>query len=110
LLKGATDQGNIPNQILYLTQLIYIHEQAKQPAQAIPYQQQLIALYQQQPQTPPPQNPPNPIPKLSLKLGDNYASTGKLDQAKANLAKLQALCGTCEQAQDLEAALKSAGA
>jgi Flp pilus assembly protein TadD len=42
--------------------------------------------------------------------GELFITTGKLDQAKANLAKLQALCGTCEQAQDLEAALKAAGA
>ena len=42
--------------------------------------------------------------------GELFITTGKLDQAKANLAKLQVLCGTCEQAQDLEAALKAAGA
>ncbi len=42
--------------------------------------------------------------------GELFITTGKLDEAKANLAKLQALCGTCEQAQDLEAALKAAGA
>ena len=42
--------------------------------------------------------------------GELFITTGKLDEAKANLGKLQALCGTCEQAQDLEAALKAAGA
>ena len=42
--------------------------------------------------------------------GELFITTGKLDEAKANLAKLQALCGTCEQVQDLEAALKAAGA
>lgn len=42
--------------------------------------------------------------------GELFITTGKLDEAKANLAKLQTLCGTCEQAQDLEAALKAAGA
>ena len=42
--------------------------------------------------------------------GELFITTGKLDQAKANLVKLQALCGTCEQAEDLEAALKAAGA
>jgi len=42
--------------------------------------------------------------------GELFITTGKLDEAKANLAKLKALCGTCEQAQDLEAALKAAGA
>jgi hypothetical protein len=42
--------------------------------------------------------------------GELFITTGKLDQAKANLAKLQGLCGTCEEAQDLEAALKAAGA
>jgi len=42
--------------------------------------------------------------------GELFITTGKLEEAKANLAKLHALCGTCEQAQDLEAALKAAGA
>lgn len=42
--------------------------------------------------------------------GELFITTGKLDQAKANLAKLRALCGRCEQAKDLEAALTAAGA
>jgi tetratricopeptide (TPR) repeat protein len=109
LLKGATDQGAIPSQMLYLTQLIYIHEQAKQPAQAIPYQQQLIALYQQQPQTPPPQNPPNPIPKLSLKLGDNYARTGKLDQAEATYQATYKLAQVEQQLGNASEALQKLG-
>jgi Flp pilus assembly protein TadD len=42
--------------------------------------------------------------------GELFITTGKLDEAKANLAKLHALCGDCEQAEDLAKALKAAGA
>lgn len=42
--------------------------------------------------------------------GELFITTGKLEEAKANLAKLQALCGDCEQAEDLAKALKAAGA
>ena len=37
--------------------------------------------------------------------GEMFIQTGKMEQAQANLAKLQAICGDCEQAQDLQKAL-----
>lgn len=40
--------------------------------------------------------------------GELFITQGKIDAAKANLAKLQGLCGTCEEAEDLEKALKKA--
>ena len=52
---------------------------------------------------------PNHLGALEYQ-GELFISTGKIDLAKANLAKLKGLCGTCEQAQDLAAALKTAGA
>ena len=42
--------------------------------------------------------------------GELFLQTGKPDLAKANLAKLQGLCGTCEQFQDLQKAITAAGA
>ncbi len=42
--------------------------------------------------------------------GEMYIETGKLDMAKANLAKLQSICGTCEEYSDLAKALTAAGA
>ena len=42
--------------------------------------------------------------------GELYIQTGKLDLAKANLARLQGLCGNCEEFGDLEKALTAAGA
>lgn len=52
---------------------------------------------------------PNHLGALEYQ-GELFITTGKLDQAKANLSKLQGLCGKCEQAEDLEKALKAAGA
>lgn len=37
--------------------------------------------------------------------GEMYVETGKLDNAKANLAVLKKLCGDCEQADDLAKAI-----
>lgn len=42
--------------------------------------------------------------------GELFITQGNLKGAEANLAKLQGLCGTCEQAADLAKALKQAGA
>jgi Flp pilus assembly protein TadD len=42
--------------------------------------------------------------------GELFISTGKMDQAKGNLVKLQGLCGNCEEAEDLAKALQAAGA
>lgn len=37
--------------------------------------------------------------------GEMFVILGDLDKAKANLEKLQALCGNCEEAQDLASAI-----
>ncbi|WP_421655795.1 tetratricopeptide repeat protein [Leptothermofonsia sp. ETS-13] len=77
LLARARARKDSPNEIVYLTQLAYIHEQAKEPAQAIPYQEQLISLYQKL-------NDPKPIPALRIKIADNYTTISRLDLAERN--------------------------
>ena len=52
---------------------------------------------------------PNHLGALEYQ-GELFISTGKMKEAKANLAKLKSLCGTCEQSEDLEKAIKVAGA
>lgn len=42
--------------------------------------------------------------------GELFIATGKTDLAKANLERLAALCGTCEEYEELRAALSAAGA
>ena len=42
--------------------------------------------------------------------GEMFVQLGKLDLAKANLAKLKGLCGNCEEYSDLAKVLKTAGA
>lgn len=42
--------------------------------------------------------------------GELFITQGKIDAAKANLKLLQGLCGQCEEAEDLQKALKAAGA
>ncbi len=52
---------------------------------------------------------PNHLGALEYQ-GELFISTGKIDLAKGNLAKLKALCGSCEQSEDLEKALQAVGA
>lgn len=77
LLAGATQRGERPNEINYLTQLAYIHEQAKQPDQAIAYQQRLVNLYQQTKTL-------DPIPALKIRIADNHQQLDQLVQAEQN--------------------------
>ncbi|MGI0485384.1 tetratricopeptide repeat protein [Pantanalinema rosaneae CENA516] len=76
LLERSRTRGDRQYEILYLNQLAYIHEQAKQPEAAIAYQQQLITLYQTV------MRDPNPIPPLHIRMGDNYQIMGRLDLAE----------------------------
>jgi Tfp pilus assembly protein PilF len=51
---------------------------------------------------------PNHIGTLEYQ-GELFVQTGRIDEAKANLVKLQTLCGTCSEAQDLAAVIAKAG-
>lgn len=52
---------------------------------------------------------PNHLGALEYQ-GELFVMTGRVDMAKANLEKLVALCGTCEEQADLAEALADAGA
>ncbi|MGG6266864.1 tetratricopeptide repeat protein [Leptolyngbya sp. AN03gr2] len=73
LAKSRSDAASIE---LNLIQLAYVHEQAKQPAQAVPYQQQLIELYQRNPQQAP------LIAPLKIRQADNLAAANQLEAAE----------------------------
>jgi tetratricopeptide (TPR) repeat protein len=77
LLTRSRSRRDLINYPLYLERLAYIHEQAKQPAQAIPYQTQLITFYQGL-------SNPKPIPALTLKIADNHRRLQQLEQAELN--------------------------
>ncbi|HEY9882852.1 MAG TPA: hypothetical protein V6C98_04500, partial [Thermosynechococcaceae cyanobacterium] len=71
----AKARGDRQNESIYLTRLAYSYEQAKQPAQAITAQQQLVALYETLPD-------PLSIPALKIKIADNYQLLARPDQAE----------------------------
>ncbi len=77
LLARSQARNDVFNEPIYLNQLAYIAEQAKQPEQVIKYQEQLISFYQRT-------NDPNPIPALTVKIADNYRLLKRLDQAEVN--------------------------
>lgn len=102
LLARAREQRNTQNQVAYLTQLAYIHEQAKEPAQAISYQEQLVSLYQTL-------NNPKPIPALRINLGDNYQAISRLDLAEQNYQAAYQLAQPLVQLGYASDALKKLG-
>ncbi|MBE9011138.1 hypothetical protein IQ250_13060 [Pseudanabaenaceae cyanobacterium LEGE 13415] len=73
LAKSRNDAANIE---LNLVQLAYVHEQARQPAQAVTYQQQLIELYQRNPQQ------ASLIAPLKIRQADNFAAANQLEAAE----------------------------
>lgn len=76
LLKLARARNDAQNVLANLVQLAYTHEQANQPAQAATYQQQVIEIYQRNPQQ------AALIPALKIRLGDDLAASKQLDAAE----------------------------
>ena len=103
LLTTAQSQGDRPNEILYLAQLAYVHEQAKQPQQAIPYQEKLIAIYQQSPAT------TNKIPAVQIRLADNYQLADQAAAAEKNYQAAYSLAQSVNQLGYAGDALKKLG-
>ena len=52
---------------------------------------------------------PNHLGALEYQ-GEMFVQLNRVEEARANLAKLQELCGTCEEALDLQAAIAAAPA
>ena len=102
LLTAAQSRGDRPNEIVYLSQLAYVHEQAKQPQQAIPYQEKLIAIYQQS-------NTPTAIPVLQIRLADNYQLANQAAAAEKNYQAAYSLAQSVTQYGYAGDALKKLG-
>jgi tetratricopeptide (TPR) repeat protein len=102
LATRAKARSDRPNEIIYLTQLAYVHEQAKQPEQAIAAQQQVVALYEKVPD-------PKPIPALKIKIGDNYQLLARPDQAEQNYQSAYQLAQSILQLAYASEALQKLG-
>jgi tetratricopeptide (TPR) repeat protein len=103
LANRAKARGDRQNESIYLTQLAYSYEQAKQPAQAITAQQQLVALYEKLPD-------PKPIPALKIKIADNYQLLAQPDQAEQNYQSAYQLAQPTLQLAYASEALQKLGA
>ncbi|MDX2230513.1 MAG: tetratricopeptide repeat protein [Leptolyngbyaceae cyanobacterium bins.349] len=77
LWQRSQARQDVFNEPIYLSQLIFVHEQAKQPKETIFYQQQLIEFYRKI-------NDPKPVPALITKIANNQRLLGQLDRAEAN--------------------------
>jgi tetratricopeptide (TPR) repeat protein len=102
LLARVQARGDRYNEPIYLNQLAFIYEQAKQPEQAIVYQQQLITFYETA-------QDPKPIPKLKTKIADNQRSLNKLDLAEASYQSAYNLAIPISQFGDAGDALRKLG-
>ncbi len=80
-LLGQADRAqDLPNQVAYLYQLAYIHEESRQPQAAADTLARLIPLYQTHlAQT---QVLPVLLPLMKLRLADNYRALKAFDQAE----------------------------
>ncbi len=103
LLATAQNREDVRSQIRYLTTLAYIHEQAKQPDQAIPYQVQLVELYQKLKQA-------EPLPLLYIRLGDNYQLANRFDLAEQSYQTAYKLAQPQLQFGNASEALQKLGA
>ncbi len=103
LLATAQSRGDVRSQIRYLTTLAYIHEQAKQPDQAIPYQIQLVELYQKLQQA-------EPLPRLYIRMGDNYQLANRADLAEQSYQTAYKLAQPQLQFGNASEALQKLGA
>ncbi|XGV96323.1 MAG: tetratricopeptide repeat protein [Leptolyngbya sp. BL-A-14] len=103
LANRAKARGDRGNEIIYLTQLAFVYEQAKQPAPAIAAQQQLVALYEKVPD-------PKPIPALKIRIGDNYQLLARPDQAEQNYQSAYQLAQSILQLAYASEALQKLGA
>lgn len=74
LSKSRNDAANVE---LNLVQLAYTHEQANQPGQAVAFQQQVIDLYQKNPQQ------ALLIAPLQIRQGNNFTAAKQFDAAES---------------------------
>jgi tetratricopeptide (TPR) repeat protein len=103
LANRAKARSDRPNEIIYLTQLAFVHEQAKQPELALKDQQQLVTLYEKLPD-------PKPIPALKIKIADNYQLLARPDQAEQNYQSAYQLAQPTLQLAYASEALQKLGA
>ncbi len=103
LLNGSKARSDQTNEIVSISQLAFAHEQAKQPAQTVPYQQQLVQLYQQTQQQP-------LIPPLKIKIADNYAASGQVALAEQTYQEAFTLAQPLMQLAYAKDALQKLGA
>jgi tetratricopeptide (TPR) repeat protein len=101
LLAVAKQNNDLFNQAVYLIQLAYIHEQSKQPAKAATYLEQLVALYQDQPEV---------LPAIQLRLAENYDAANQFEAAERNYQQTYSLTQTLVQSSYSSDALKKLGA
>lgn len=102
LLERSQARQDVFNEPIYLSQLIFVHEQAKQPKETIFYQQQLIEFYRKI-------NDPKPVPALITGIADNQQLLGQLDRAEANYQLAYQAAQPQSQWADAGDALKKLG-
>jgi len=103
LLTSAKARRDVTSEVSYLTSLIYIHEQAQQPEQAIVYQTQLAERYQALQQV-------EPLPLLRIRMGDNYQLIERPDLAEQNYQLAYKLAQPLVQLGTASEALQKLGA
>ena len=74
LLAQAQEKGDRVNETVYLQQLLYVYDQAKQPANALKTKERLAQTYLNQKDF-------TKIPALKIAIGSDYEALAQLDEA-----------------------------
>ena len=77
LLVLAKSRSDRVNELVYIKQLVYIYDQAKQPQNALPFKQQLLQIYTDKEES-------AQIPALKLAIASDYEALNQPEQASQN--------------------------
>ncbi|MBD1889025.1 tetratricopeptide repeat protein [Coleofasciculus sp. FACHB-SPT9] len=102
LLSFATQQGDTVNQVVYLQQLTYIYDKAKQPENSLKVKQRLAESYLAI-------NDLTQIPALKIAIATDYEALKQPDEASKNYQEAYNIAWSLQQFASASEALKKLG-
>lgn len=102
LLTQATAEGDRPQEVVYLQQLAYVYQQAKQPENSLRMKQQLAQSYLTQKDY-------TNLPALKIAIASDYEALNQPEQASQNYQEAYSLAWSLQQFAYASEALQKLG-